>query len=139
MSRNRANDKRIMVGKLEKMPIVEIACKQTGLSRATYYRWRRDDEVFADDCDEAIEHSSAMINDMAESQLIQSIKDKNMTAIVFWLKHHHKNYETRVNVQGVIKHQADVLTDEQSDLVERALKLAGLIDSKEVQDEAVEI
>ncbi len=139
MSRNKTTDKKSLIERLEKMPIVEVACKQIGLSRATYYRWRRDDEVFADDCDEAIEHSSAMINDMAESQLIQSIKDKNMTAIVFWLKHHHKNYETRVNVQGVIKHQADVLTDEQSDLVERALKLAGLIDSKEVQDEAVEI
>ena len=139
MSRNKSADKNSLVTRLEKLPIVEVACKQIGLSRATYYRWRRDDEVFADDCDEAIEHSSAMINDMAESQLIQSIKDKNMTAIVFWLKHHHKNYETRVNVQGVIKHQADVLTDEQSDLVERALKLAGLIDSKEVQDEAVEI
>jgi ACT domain-containing protein len=139
MSRNKANDKRIMIGKLEKMPIVEIACKQTGLSRATYYRWRRDDEIFSDDCDEAIEHSSAMINDMAESQLIQSIKDKNMTAIVFWLKHHHKNYETRVNVQGVIKHQADVLTDEQSEIVERALKLAGLIKAEDVQDETVEI
>ena len=139
MSRNKSADKNSLVTRLEKLPIVEVACKQIGLSRATYYRWRRDDEVFADDCDEAIEHSSAMINDMAESQLIQSIKDKNMTAIVFWLKHHHKNYETRVNVQGVIKHQADMLTDEQSEIVERALKLAGLIKAKDGQDETIEI
>lgn len=135
MSRNKSADKKSLIARLEKMPIVEVACKQIGLPRATYYRWRRDDEVFADDCDEAIEHSSAMINDMAESQLIQSIKDKNMSAIVFWLKHHHKSYETRVNVQGVIKHQVDELTDEQSALVKRALQLAGLVKSEELNDD----
>ncbi len=125
-----------MITKLEKMPIVEIACKQNGLSRATYYRWRKDDESFAVSCDEAIEQSSAMINDMAESQLIQAIKDQNMTAIVFWLKHHHKNYETRIRVDANIKQEPEELTTEQAELVASALKLGGiLIESKEQTNE----
>ena len=136
MSRNKINDKRSMITKLEKMPIVEIACKQNGLSRATYYRWRKDDESFAVSCDEAIEQSSAMINDMAESQLIQAIKDQNMTAIVFWLKHHHKNYETRIRVDANIKQEPEELTTEQAELVASALKLGGiLIESKEQTNE----
>ncbi len=76
---------------------------------------------------------------MAESQLLSAIRDKNLTAIIFWLKHHHKTYETRVNVQGTIKHQAEALTEEQSELVERALQLAGLIENKEDDNEQASI
>lgn len=135
MSRNQSKDKLRLLEQLRKMPIVEAACRQAGLPRATYYRWRKEDEVFAEACDEAIEQSAGKINDLAESQLITAIKEKNMTAIMFWLKHHHKAYVTRVNLQGTFKHHSEALTPEQSELVERALKLAGLMENKERDDE----
>ena len=134
MSKTEAN-KQALVAQLRKSPIVQISCEKTGISRATYYRWRKDDAGFAEKCDEALSEGSLLINDMAESQLLSAIRDKNLTAIIFWLKHHHKTYETRVNVQGTIKHQAEALTDEQSELVERALELAGLISNKENDNE----
>lgn len=127
MSRNQAKDKQKLLEQLHKLPIVEAACKQVNLPRATYYRWRKDDETFAGDCDEAIEQSAGKINDMAESQLISSIKDKNMTAIIFWLKHHHPAYEARLRLDGHIKHEAEVLTPEQEELVSKALTMAGLL------------
>lgn len=127
MSRNIAKDKERLLERLRNMPIVEAACKQIDLPRATYYRWRKDDETFADACDEAIEQSAAKINDMAESQLISSIKDKNMTAIIFWLKHHHPAYEARLRLDGHIKHETEVLTPEQEELVAKALAMAGLL------------
>lgn len=127
MSHNQDETKKQLRERLQKSPIVEVACKQTGLSRATYYRWRKDDEVFAEACDEAIEQSAGRINDMAESQLISAIKDKNMTAIVFWLKHHHPTYEARIRVDGRITHKTEELTPDQAILVEKALKNAGLL------------
>lgn len=133
MSRNQNIDKRKLLKALAKSPIVEVACKQTGLPRATYYRWRKDDETFAEACDIAIEESAGRINDLAESQLITAIKEQNMTAIIFWLKHHHKAYASRVQVDANIKTDQQALTPEQAEMVAQALRLAGL--SKDSEDD----
>lgn len=136
MSRNQHKDKERFLDKLARTPIVEVACKQAGLPRTTYYRWRKEDEDFATACDEAIETSSDLINDLAESQLISAIKEKNLGAITFWLKHHHKTYHTRVEVNARIEAIQQELTPEQVETVSQALRLAGLINtSKELQDE----
>lgn len=134
MSRNQATDKKKLLTKLAKMPIVEAACKQIGLPRATYYRWRKDDEAFAEACDDAIEQSAHMVNDLAESQLINAIKNQNMTAIMFWLKHHHGSYRTRVEVDARIEAIQQELTPEQAETVAKALRLAGLISAEEISD-----
>src|SRR5579884_2755792 len=113
MSRKQDLDKKKMLRALAKSPIVEVACKQISLPRTTYYRWRREDEAFAADCDLAIEESAARINDLAESQLISAIKDQNMTAIIFWLKHHHQAYRTRIQVDANVTQDQQALTPEQ--------------------------
>ena len=134
MSRNHQQDKKKLLAQLTRTPIVEAACKQIGLPRSTYYRWQKEDEAFAEACDETIELSVGRINDLAESQLINAIKDRNMSAITFWLKHHHKSYETRVKVDAHVEHEIQELTPEQEQLISRALALAGLKDSEENQD-----
>lgn len=131
MSRNQPADKRLLIKQLEKTPIVEAACKTIGLPRSTYYRWRKDDEKFADLCDETIELSVGRINDLAESQLINAIKNQNMTAITFWLKHHHHNYRNRLEVDARVQAVQQELTPEQAELVTKALQLAGITISKE--------
>lgn len=127
MSRNQDKDKKKLLAKLSKTPIVEVACKQADVPRSTYYRWRKEDEVFAEACDEAIAHSSDLINDLAESQLIAAIKEKNITAVMYWLKHHHRAYKTRIELDANIKHEQQALTPEQAEMVSEALKLAGLL------------
>ena len=129
MSRNQALDKKRLLEKLAKTPIVEVACKQAGVPRSTYYRWRKDDEAFAEKCEETIEQSAGLINDMAESQLISAIREKSLTAIMFWLKHHHPAYETRLKVDANLKRESEELTPEQAAVVERALQHAGLVPS----------
>jgi hypothetical protein len=126
MSRNQLQDKKKLLHALSKSPIVEMACKQVNIPRSTYYRWRKGDEEFAEASDIAIEESAGLINDLAESQLISAIKDQNMTAIIFWLKHHHRAYANRLEVDAHIKTDQQALTPEQAEVVERALKLAGL-------------
>ncbi len=122
-----ATNKTKVLEQLRKTPLVQVACQRAGIGRATYYRWLKADEAFAEAAFEAIDQGTSLVTDIAESQLINAIKDQNMTAIIFWLKHHHAAYETRVRVDGRIKHQTEELTPEQSDLIERALKNAGLL------------
>ncbi len=136
MSRNIEKDKKALLAKLRVTPIVEVACKQAGVPRSTFYRWCKDDSEFADACDDAIDQSAGMINDMAESQLINAIKEKNMTAIMFWLKHHHRVYRNRLEIDAKVEGVQQELTPEQSELVSQALKLAGLIkDEGDTTDE----
>ncbi len=131
MSRNQTADKKKLLERLRKTPIVEVACKQAGVPRSTYYRWRKDDEGFEAACDEVIEESTGIVSDIAESQLISAIKEKNMTAIMFWLKHHHRAYRTRVEVDARIEAIQQELTPEQVETVSQALRLAGLINTPE--------
>lgn len=84
---------------LNETPLVQPACQKAGISRATYYRWRNEDKSFKKESDEAIKKGRLLINDLAESKLISQIKNENMTAIIYWLKHNHKNYiENRVEL-----------------------------------------
>jgi hypothetical protein len=120
-------EKQSLTEQLKKTPIVQIACEKTGISRATFYRWHNEDPGFAQKADEALSEGSLLVNDMAESQLMSAIRDKNLTAIIFWLKHHHPGYTTRVEVLAKIKHDDEQLTPEQEALITRALKLAEMI------------
>jgi Mg/Co/Ni transporter MgtE len=131
MSRKQQQDKEKLLENLAKTPIVEVACKQADVPRSTYYRWRKEDGAFAEACDEAIETSSSLINDMAESQLIAAIKDKNLTAIIYWLKHHHPKYAARIELDAHIHHDQQELSPEQAEIVAQALRLAGLIKQPE--------
>jgi hypothetical protein len=121
-----AGDRELLLDQLKKTPIVQLACEKTGIGRATYYRWRKEDQEFARLADIAIEEGSLLINDVAESQLLSAIKDKNMTAIIFWLKHHHRAYATKIEISASTRDQDEVLSEEQESLIRRALLLASL-------------
>ncbi len=114
--------KNSLVEKLRQTPIAYIACKKTGISRATYYRWRKNKE-FAKNADIAISEGLMLINDLAESQLLSSIQDKSMPGIIFWLKHRHPAYGNKLEITGRLDSDYD-LTQEEKALVKKALKLA---------------
>lgn len=80
------NLKAKLIIELEKAPIVQIACTRSGVARSTYYRWRKEDPEFRGRVETAMRQGRARINDMAESILVQLIKEGNLTAIIFWLK-----------------------------------------------------
>jgi len=124
------NNKQLIVEQLKKTPIVQVACEKIGVGRATYYRWRKEDPEFTKLSDKALQEGSLLVNDMAESQLMSAIRDKNLTAIIFWLKHHHNAYTTRVEITTNQKTQEDILNDEQRELLTRALAMAKLIPDK---------
>ena len=118
------NQKESLLQQLKKTPIVQVACEKVNISRATYYRWHKDDQEFAEAADEALAEGSGLVNDMAESQLMSAIKNGNLTAVIFWLKNHHKNYAATLQVKHAI--QDENLTPEQEALVREALRLAAI-------------
>lgn len=137
ITKRQIKEKALLIEQLRKTPIVQIACEKASVGRATYYRWRKEDCDFAKEADLAINEGSSLINDMAESQLLSAIRDKNMAAIIFWLKHHHPAYATKVEITTPNKPVEEILTPEQQEIVKKALQLAALIPASE-QTEANE-
>jgi len=113
---------------LAKVPIVQVACEKTGLSRNTVYRWRKDDTNFANKMDKALVDGVALVNDMSESQLLTLIKEKNFPAVRFWLNKRHPAYRDKLEVERT--EQIDELTPEQEATVRQALEMARIIPSK---------
>ena len=126
IEKRQSKNKELLLELLRKTPIVQIACEKVGIGRATYYRWRKEDPEFIKQSDQALLDGNLLVNDMAESQLMSAIKDKNMTGIIFWLKHHHPAYATRVEVTTNNKNQDIELTDEQKALLNKALEMVAL-------------
>lgn len=125
MSKTERNQE-LLVEQLKKTPIVQLACEKSGVSRATYYRWRKESDEFSEAADLALTESVALMNDMAESQLLSSIRDGNLTGIIFWLKNRHSAYATRVQVDATHRLVDEKLTPEQQEVVEEALRLSGI-------------
>ncbi len=119
-------NKKILLEQFKKVPIVQLACEKTGISRATYYRWRQEDTDFAKKADAYLAESVDIVNDMAESKLLSLIKEGNMTAIIYWLKHRHKAYSTRVELSGSFEHTNIEISDEHKELIKKALKISNM-------------
>ena len=119
--------KNLLIEQFSKIPIVQVACEKTGISRATYYRWCKEDRDFNTEAEQALEEGVGLVNDMAESQLISLMKNKNLTANIFWLKHRHRAYKTRVEISGQLDTVEKPLTSEQKKQIKEALSLSDKI------------
>lgn len=116
---------------LEKVPIIQVACEKTSVSRNSVYRWRKEDKVFCKKMDEALANGVALVNDMSESQLLSLIKEKNYSAISFWLRHRNDNYKDKLEV--TTKEDSGELTKDQEKIVRNALKLASITKQRSIK------
>ena len=62
--------------------LITQACRHANVSRAVYYKWYKDDPVFAEKAKEIQEHTV----DNVESKLYDLIESNDKTAIIFYLK-----------------------------------------------------
>lgn len=115
-------EKALLIEQLRKTPIISVACDKTGVGRTSYYRWRDEDKEFATLADKSLAEGVLLMNDMAESQLLSAIKDGNMTAIIYWLKHRHSAYSTKIEIEGNINTNYE-LSDSQKELLNKAINL----------------
>lgn len=130
--------KALFLEQLKKTPIVQIACEKLGIGRATFYRWKVEDAEFTKQVEAAIFDGRLMVNDLAESQLIGAVRDRDMRAIMYWLKHHHTDYKSRLEIEATVN-TIHELSEEQKALIQQALKLAGItLDGYDEDDGAEE-
>jgi len=118
-------NRQLMIEQLRKTPIVQVACEKMNVARSTYYRWREEDPEFAKQADTALVEGVALVNDMAESQLLSAIRDRNISAIFYWLNHRHSAYSNKLEITAKVKNE--VMTPEQAELIKKALENANLI------------
>jgi hypothetical protein len=107
------NDKKLFLEQLKKVPIIQVAAERTGIARATVYRWKNESKKFAKAVEDAISEGEAMVNDMGESQLISLIKEKNFSAIRFWLNHRHEKFKDRMEVTAKIEKQEELTKEKE--------------------------
>ncbi len=67
--------------------IVSLACRRLGMSRTTFYSWKKTDQEFSD----AVDVIMADQCDMVESQLLENIQKGDTTAMIFYLKSKGQN------------------------------------------------
>ncbi len=117
-------EKRELIDQLKKVPIVQIACERIGISRPTFYRWKKDDEDFTKAVKEALSEGVIFINELSESQVITLIKEKDLSAVRFWLRHNHPKYAQRIEI--TTKELQEELNPEQEAVVKEALRLSSM-------------
>ena len=130
MKKNKLKDS--FFTELAKVPIVQVACEKTGISRNSVYRWKKEDKSFALAMDKALSEGVAFVNDMSESQLLTMIKEKNYSAISFWLRHRNDNYRNKLEITTV--EEDEEMTPSQKKTVRNALKLASITKSKSIKN-----
>jgi len=85
-------DRKKFLDTLQEIPIVSIAAKRAGISRSQIYRWRKKNKEFIDEMDQFLFRGRDTINDLAESHVINSIRNGNDKMTIFWLENNCKRY-----------------------------------------------
>lgn len=78
--------KRILEELINFKGIVNPACNAAGIDRSTFYRWQREDPLFAD----AVEEVNEICIDFVESKLLELIDNGNASATFFYLRNKGK-------------------------------------------------
>ena len=96
------HNKKILLDALEaSLGVVTKACKETGISRTTFYNYLHEDEEFA----KSVKEIENVAIDFAESALHEQIKNGNSTSTIFYLKTKGKGrgYVEKTEVDNTIR------------------------------------
>lgn len=78
---------------LERTPIIQVVCEKFGISRQTFYRWMNESEDSFNDVNKALGFGVGLVNDVAESNVLTGIKNKDAAYTKYWLSHRHEAYK----------------------------------------------
>lgn len=90
MKKNRIKTK--FLDELRELPIVDMACRKLGISRQSYYKWRKEDVDFFKESNEALSQGESKINDMAVSNVIRGIQSQSESYTKYWLSCRHPKF-----------------------------------------------
>jgi len=84
-----------LLKEIEKSGNVYLSCMKTGIDKATFYRWKKDDKQFGKKATEAIKRGRENNCELAEHALMLNVKEKKMDAIKYVLSHQSKIYRPK--------------------------------------------
>lgn len=134
IEKRQKKNKELLLEQLKKTPILQIACEKLGIGRASVYRWKNEDPEFTKAFDESMTEGRHLINDVAISQLLNAIKNGNMSAITFWLKCFDDNFKNKLEISGGLRRVREELTEEEAAMIAEALKFAGYQDNQLINE-----
>jgi len=117
--RRKKKEKKLILDLLFKYPIVQLACEKSGISRATFYRWKNEDEEFNIESEKAIFEWKQLINDMAEMNVISWIKNWDKTLTMYWLNNNNPNYSNRPINQNIVIQTTNTEKKQIKDILEK--------------------
>ena len=98
--------------------LVATTCRKVGISRSTYYKWRKDDSQFADKADDIKE----LQKDVAEALILKKMKDGDTAMLIFYAK-------TQMKDRGYVE-RTEVVGKDGADLSVRQYDLSKLTDAQ---------
>ena len=99
----------LLEGLVKSLGIITNACAIANVSRTSYYSYHKDAVMFAKEVDDI----SNIALDFAESQLFDLIKDKNITAIIFYLKTKGRcrGYSERIEYENIDPKNSNLIVE----------------------------
>ena len=80
---------------LRENPWIVFASKKSGISRATIYRWMKDNPDFQHEVEIATKAGNSQLGEIAEMGLVKNIKEGNLNAIKFYLTNTNPRYVSK--------------------------------------------
>ena len=100
MARN--NDTRSKILEiLAENPFISYACRKVGISRLTFYRWKKDNVEFRKKVELALTDGRDQLVEIAEIGLIKSAKAGNIGAIKFILENNSLRYARKYSIDPI--------------------------------------
>lgn len=99
---------------------VQEASLYAGISKDTYYRWKKENEEFSDE----MERSQMFVAIQAKKVIAKSICEGSIKTSKWFLVRRDKRYSTRQNVNIS---QPEPLTEEEETELEYALRMANIL------------
>lgn len=121
-----------IVEQLTISPFIETACRKLNLSRASVYRWMKEDYEFKKNVDEAITISNGSINDLAKGKLVEAIQNNDSGMIKYHLSKRHEEYMKK---EDKVVEEKQVLTPERVAEIEKRFKMWDDVNSNEEEDD----
>jgi len=131
-----------LLKEIEKFGNVYLSCQKIGVDKATYYRWKENDEEFRKRAEKAEEIGRENIGEVAEYGLLQNIKEKNQRAIEFALVNVSKKYKQDRTTNVIFMHKKDIIPnvpqktieDIFDDYADKQIQSKKIIDTKSESD-----
>ncbi|MFA6515323.1 MAG: hypothetical protein WCT42_03610 [Candidatus Paceibacterota bacterium] len=86
------NEKQRFLETLEEVPLISIAAKRMGISKATIYRWKSRSPNFSEQIEKALAKGRDIVNDSVEGRIITQAKNGDFKSQKLWLENNCSRY-----------------------------------------------